>query len=334
MIGRNAFGAGPRDVSRRRAMMWGLALSSLAGLGHANTPVAPAPPHGPEFDVGTDEDSADRVTAPVFLNGKGPFPFMIDTGANYSAVSNELAAALSLPDRGPVVLNTIVGPETTGSVEAGEIKVGRKSARNVRMASMPRRWLGAAGLIGMDQLASQRLTLDFANASMKFGGAPAFGDTSAIVVSAQHRSGPLTLVNARVGGALVTAFLDSGADGTVGNPALRQLMATRLRRVAYNDMFVPSPLISPTGQTIPGELAVLRSVSVGGMDISNLPIVFADLHTFRMWDMHEEPAFVLGVDILRRFRSVVIDFRRGEVIFRLPRDGGPAPYTGSRMRRG
>lgn len=328
-------GAGPRDVSRRRAILWGLAMSGAAGFARASTAVTPpAPPHGPEFDIGTDEDSVDRVTAPVFVNGKGPFPFMIDTGANYSAISNELAAELGLPDRGPVVLNTIVGPETTGSIEAAELRLGKKVARDIRMASLPRRWLGAAGLIGMDQLASQRLTLDFVNATMKFGGTPAFGDTSAIVVQAQHRSGPLTLVNARIGGALVTAFLDSGADGTVGNPALRGLMSTRLKRAAYNDMFLPSPLISPTGQQIPGELAVLRSVSVGGMDISNLPIVFADLHTFRMWDMHEEPAFVLGVDILRRFRSVVIDFRRGEVIFRLPRDNGLAPYVGSRVRRG
>jgi predicted aspartyl protease len=334
MIGRYAICAEPRDVSRRRALLWGLAMSSMAGFSHANTPVAPTTPPGPEFDLGTNEDSSDRVTAPVFINGKGPFPFMVDTGANYSAVSNELAVALGLPDRGPVTLNTIVGPETTGSVEAGEIKFGKKSTRNVRMASMPRRWLGAAGLIGMDQLASQRLTLDFANASLRFGGTPAFGDNAAITVQARHRSGPLTLVNARIGGALVTAFLDSGADGTVGNPALRDLMASRLKRVAYNDAFVPSPLISPTGQRIDGELAVLRSVSVGGMDISNLSIVFADLHTFRMWDMHEEPAFVLGVDILRRFRSVVIDFRRGEVIFRLPRDAGMPPYAGSRVRRG
>ncbi|WP_269716677.1 retroviral-like aspartic protease family protein [Caulobacter sp. NIBR2454] len=325
---------GPRDISRRRAMLWGLAMSSIGGLAQASPVVSPIIPHAPELDVGIGQDNDNRITAPVFVNGKGPFPFMIDTGANYSAISNELAAQLELPDRGPVVLNTIVGPETAGSVEAGEIKLGKRVSRGVRMASVPRRWLGGPGLIGLDQLATQRLTLDFANASLKFGGPPAFGDTSAVSVQAQHRSGPLTLVNARIGGALVTAFLDSGADGTVGNPALRGLISTRLKRMAYNDTFLSAPLISPTGEQIPGELAVLRQVSVGGMDINNLPIVFADLHTFRMWDMHEQPAFVLGIDILKRFRSVVIDFRRGEVIFRLPHSNGLAPYAGSRMRRG
>lgn len=37
--------------------------------------------------VATDRDKAHRVTAPVMLNGRAPYEFVVDTGANRSVVS-------------------------------------------------------------------------------------------------------------------------------------------------------------------------------------------------------------------------------------------------------
>jgi hypothetical protein len=54
------------------------------------------------------------------------------------------------------------------------------------------------------------------------------------------------------------------------------------------------------------------------MGIPNWPVAFADLHTFRMWNMVDKPAILLGVDILSRFEYVCLDFARSKVRFRLP----------------
>src|SRR4051794_40215139 len=45
-------------------------------------------------------DQAKRVTVPVAIDGRGPYPFVVDTGANSSVIAAELAQALGAPDAG------------------------------------------------------------------------------------------------------------------------------------------------------------------------------------------------------------------------------------------
>ena len=48
-----------------------------------------APEEGtPEFATPTTLDRAGRIVAPVEINGRGPFRFILDTGANRSAMGN------------------------------------------------------------------------------------------------------------------------------------------------------------------------------------------------------------------------------------------------------
>ena len=71
--------------------------------------------------------------------------------------------------------------------------------------------------------------------------ASAFPDPSRVVVPARYRFGQLTIVDAEVGdGLAVTAFLDSGAQSTVGNLALKEAAVLRdpdlaLRTVRVQD---------------------------------------------------------------------------------------------------
>jgi hypothetical protein len=42
-------------------------------------------------------------------------------------------------------------------------------------------------------------------------------------------------------------------------------------------------------------------------------VVFADLHTFRIWNLIDRPAILIGIDILSQFQTVALDFPRSEV---------------------
>ena len=112
----------------------------------------------------------------------------------------------------------------------------------------------------------------------------------------------------------IPAFLDSGAQDTIGNMALRELALTRYPLTPLRAVSI----ISVTGQTIPAEFADLPALRFGGVTLSSWPIAFADLHIFRMWDLVHAPAILIGVDVLSRFETVCLDFRRNEVGFRLP----------------
>ena len=128
--------------------------------------------------------------------------------------------------------------------------------------------------------------------------------------------GRLTLIDAEIGGMKVVAFLDSGAQSTIGNLAMRTLAVNRRAAMAWYE----TPIVSATGQTINADLANLPSFSVGGLTLPNWPVAFADLHTFHMWNMIDRPALLLGVDVLSRFEEVCLDFGRAEVRFRAPSD--------------
>src|SRR5947208_8278694 len=51
----------------------------------------------------------DRMTVPVHLAGAGPYQFLVDTGADRTAVSRDLVSRLALPIGGTVEMHTISG---------------------------------------------------------------------------------------------------------------------------------------------------------------------------------------------------------------------------------
>src|SRR5579864_7407748 len=94
--------------TRRQAMgvLFGGAAMSLAPVrAHAALePIAPLAPEAAPSRIRTGHDAFQHLTAPVMLNGKGPYPFLVDTGANISCVARGLAEALALPMRAPTTM--------------------------------------------------------------------------------------------------------------------------------------------------------------------------------------------------------------------------------------
>ena len=59
---------------------------------------------------------------------------------------------------------------------------------------------------------------------------------------------------------------------------------------------------------------------IGGLRLQNLSIAFADAPPFRRLGLDERPAMLLGMNELRAFRRVAIDFATRKVLFDLPDD--------------
>jgi predicted aspartyl protease len=302
----------------------GAALMALAGAlwpvsawaDFTTPPLIPRPPLAPQppADIGVFTDLYRRMTAPVRINGQGPFAFVVDTGANRSVVSAELAAQLALP-RGPdQSLNDAAGVRSAPAVSA-RLAVGGREARELVLSVLPAETIGGQGMLGLDRLADQRLTLDFQGQQLRIEGAHGSArDPLDVVVRARRKSGQLTLVDADLAGAPITAFLDSGSQTTIGNPALHALARAKDPKGLWSS----ASIVSATGQTIPAEVANLPNLRVGGLRMQHLSVAFADLHTFHLWDLTGRPTILLGVDVLSRFDAVQLDFARGEVRFRLP----------------
>jgi hypothetical protein len=97
--------------------------------------------------------------------------------------------------------------------------------------------------------------------------------------------------------------------------ALRQLAIQRTPKSRWTE----APIVSATGQSITAEMADLPDLHIGGIHLPNWPVAFADLHTFRLWKLIDQPAVLVGVDVMSRFQTVCLDFARDEVRFRFPK---------------
>ena len=270
-----------------------------------------APPANQTLE--TARDPYRRMTAPVTLNRQGPYFFVVDTGANQSVVSREIALALNLAAGPTLPLHSVAGVEDTATAIVPEVRIGANVEKDVLMPVLPKEAIGADGILGIDRLRNQRLTLDFKRHQLDirkshFEELPPFTST----VKARQRSGQLTIVDADLGGIHVAAFLDSGAERTIGNPALLDLAVLR----NPTSPFFEVPVISVTGKTIPGKVAMLPVLRLGNVRLVDIAVTFADLHVFQIWGL-DTPAVLIGMDALSVFDSVTLDFGRAEVWFEL-----------------
>lgn len=308
-------------LDRRHAGLAALAAAFWPSLARANLGVQAAgspalADHTPPLastEIGVFTDLYRRMTAPVRINGQGPFDFVVDTGANRSVISSELAGQLGLMLGPPQPVNDAAGVSPAPTVRV-KLAVGARVDAALVLSVMPASAIGGVGMLGLDRLADQRLTLDFRNRRLDIEGGrgvPAAGD---VVVRARRRFGQLTLVDADLAGAPIAALLDSGSQGSVGNLALQTLAQEQEPKGIWSTAAIQSAM----GQTIPAEVASLPSLRIGGLLLQNLSVAFADLHTFRLWGLGNQPALLLGVDVLSKFDSVELDFETGHVCFRLP----------------
>lgn len=319
------------DRSRRHVLSVlvsaGLASPALAAEPTAvvKAPVAPGDAYATSADLKTRVDEATRMTAPVRIAGEGPLQFLVDTGADRTTISRELAETLRLPPGPSVILHGVAGSLEAATVRLPSLEVGDRRFTDVIAPVLAEADLGAAGLLGIDSLKDQRLLLDFKRTRMVIQGGRRFHtDPDEIVVRAKSRFGQLTLVDAWLEREPIIVIIDSGAQSTIANGAFRDRV-TRLRRRATEGNV---EVLSVTGQSTWGDGASIPSMKLGQFTVRNLPVIYADLHTFQRWGVQNEPAMLLGVDVLRQFETVWIDFIRREVRFRLPADAESADWTG------
>lgn len=315
---------------RRTALALLGAGAVLPSAAHAAVQPTPLPPFElvPEAEFGDDDHPADigamedlgrRMTAPVMINGRGPFDFIVDTGANRSILSEELAAQLELPAGRVTKVHGIVGERLVPTVKLERFAIGAREAKNLSIATLPARHLGAAGLLGVDGLKNQRIVFDLPGSRLQIVRSSTPPTTEGgTVIQARKRFGQLTVVDTDIDGTRVSVLIDSGSVSTIGNSALRDIV--QRKRVSPLQQVKIS---GATGDVTMGDYGAVPRFRLGTLNIMNLRVAYADLHPFTLWDLTDRPALLMGMDIMRFFEEISLDFGRNEVRFRLPK----TPYV-------
>jgi predicted aspartyl protease len=286
----------------------------------APAPVSPPPAAGAVIDTGLDK--ALRMTVPVMINGQGPFQFVVDTGADRTVISRELANRLKLPKAGTAKLHAMGGSAEVNLVRVGRLQVSTNVMKGADIAALPGEYVGADGLLGIDSLKRQRIVMDFQSNTMRIEPASAPEevlppDADLIVVTARTRLGQLVMVDADANGQKIWVVVDTGAQNSIANTRLRKLLARHSPDAAIKEI----NMIDVLGQMTPADYTIVNRLRIGGVSMGNAAIAFADAHPFKLFGLMNKPSMLLGVESLRAFRRVSVDFATRKVKFLLPEDG-------------
>lgn len=274
-------------------------------------------------DIRLRKDANDRMTVAVHLSGSGPFRFLVDTGADRTAISSELAARLGLKVGETAALHTVTGRSLVQTATVPGLQLSRNAVTIIDAPVLESEHMGADGILGTDSLRSQRVVFDFENGMMSLvpSALRVQKEHGAIVVTGRLRNGRLILTNAIANSNRITVVIDTGSQVSIGNEALRK----RLERRGMLERSGAIQLQSVTGEILLGEYTFLKELKLGDVTLRNLAVVFADAHTFKQLGLEERPALLLGMNALRGFKKVSIDFANKKLRVILPEEGSVEP---------
>jgi hypothetical protein len=317
-------------ADRAYALIAGLVLAGLAVALPAQADIAQAEPTAaqalpspaqvleevvvqttePRFVSPTRRDRIGRIWAPVLIDGKGPYRLVLDTGATRSALAAR--AALSLGNEHNVASTLVTGftgsalvPTVhVGSLEVGELLIGPQD-----LPVLADVFGGAQGVLGIEGLQNKRIYADFGRDRLEI--TLSHGERARVGFTTV----PLRIVNGLlvadilVGSIATTAIIDTGAQGTVGNLALRDaLMHARPKNAPHTD------IIGVTLDVQTGDYIAAPDLNLGHhLLVKGSHITFGDMYLFQHWKLIDKPALTIGMDMLGSFDVLVIDYNRKEL---------------------
>jgi hypothetical protein len=264
----------------------------------ARIDVPPAGATVPMLEVGG------RPMVDVRINGKGPYPFILDTGATFTAIDGDLAKELALPPGRDV--------ESEPTVRVDEFRVGDAVAHGFLAGSLPGMLggLGGAnpprGVLSAAAFPGQLVVLDYPGkrVTIKPGALPAADNRRVFEYSASE---PLPVVPVRVAGHEYHIHLDSGSPGGVMLP---------MKYAAELPLAAP-PVEVGHARTVAGTFPVQSATVTGAIEIGEYVL---DLKEVRFSDLRPgpEPGIGnIGALVLRGF-VVTFDSKNRRVKFERP----------------
>lgn len=200
---------------------------------------------------------------------------------------------------------------------------------------LPRAMLGVDGFLGLDVLDSHRVIFDFSAQTLTVTQRQGFFSAwfegrGEAIVRTLGSSGRLRATDCMVNGVRAAAFVDTGAEVSVCNPALYAMLEQR----ASNLQLIGGPVVlsGVTGGTVVGLAINVNAIDLGELHLVFTPLVVAQLEVFDVWGLKDQPALLFGMDCLRRFRKVSIDYGRKELRFDVASATLPQPLEAALPR--
>ncbi len=251
-----------------------------------------------------------HLVVPCTIGGRGPYRFVVDTGANAFVIDPEVAVELGF-DLAKVPqkkVHTADGqPVAIPMLVLRDVRMGaRVLSRAPSIVTDVELLLGDSGVVGIlgrDMFVGDRLEVDFPRHELRV--LDSSRDEDALLLT-RLRGG---LSGVRMANGL-TVILDLGADISVLNAAGAQLLGAPV-----------APPIAGVASGLTGTIDTTSWVQLPPLDLGDPtpggPVPVIELGVFETLRLHDVPTLLLGVDQMQG-RVLAIDYGSKTVSLRLP----------------
>jgi predicted aspartyl protease len=277
----------------------------------------------PRYVLPTRRDRIGRIWAPVYINGQGPFRLVLDSGANHSGITEQVAQTLGLPPdlTQQVMLRGVTGSAAVPTVRVNSFAVGDMQEGAERLPIVTDALGGAEGILGTDGMQNRRIYIDFRHDLISISRSRGErADTGFRVIPFETMRGNLLVVDATVGGVHTKAIIDTGGQVTIANLALRAALERRRAQLLSQVTHIEGV----TTDIQDADAINTPPLCMGGVDESGTTleihyrdVSYGDMRIFEHWRLTDEPAMLVGMDALGLFDTLVIDYRRHELQIRM-----------------
>ncbi len=262
---------------------------------------------------------AGYIETPLKVNDVLEVPAIIDTAATIAMIDSAAARRAGIeapsPDEIMVPVYGLLGerefPITSISSLTNEtVRIFHVPAAYNNREPMP----GGSLVVPAISFEGDVLDFDFPDGRFSvYNGRPR-GDGSTSGRGKLKFENGLMFTEVTVNGVKGRALIDTGSPFSFINSRMA------LEAKAQSDEEKTRSLIGATGGAMSVSVATVKRLSVARFNVSRLNMIVADPALFRDLGIQDEPAMLLGLDLLSLFR-VQIDRRRGYLIL-TPRDEG------------
>lgn len=250
------------------------------------------------------------ILLPVNVNERGPFDFILDTGAGTSLLSSDLAKQLDVKIVGSKEGQSAGGKVSVSLAKVDSLAVGETKLQDVDVGivdlSQIARTVGAKieGDLGYNFLKHFRVTINYRDSELRLEDPKrvesfARGTQTEVAIRLANPAKPLILVDVHANGRGPFQFaIDTGTSTTAIAPELANQLGV-----------VTSPVGAGTtgGAPVDFHAGSLRSFQLGGAKIENMDVVVADFFTMLNAAIGARLDGIVGYNFLRNYK-VVIDY--------------------------
>lgn len=318
--------AGSARLSRARRMRdWfraGILVSALSALSAcvAVPPLPETPPLGETFYT---LDEAGRFLALIEINDRGPYPFIVDTGASMTVLFESTARRLGVADDGAtVIVRDAISTGEFPTARLQSLALGELVSRDHRIVIVPD-WADVdappAGILGVDFLSDYSLRLDASERRLMlyppnfFAGANYRGWISVPLERRRlNDQNEFYYVRGSVNGFAVDGIFDLGAEGTLMSWATaNRLNFRRNDTLVRRDLRIRGAL----GETDPSFRFTAAYLKLGDAIWLREAVTIIDLPIYRYLGLAPNSAVIFGSNLFSS-RDLIVDFAEPRLLVR------------------